>query len=73
MAKEAFTTSEGIYNTCYNVAGLAFQTPEALMRDGHFRSVRNNCIKRNNDTMWMFFILVWLYASVEYMGNSKSH
>jgi len=38
MAKEAFTTSEGIYNTCYNVAGLAFQTPEALMRDGHFRS-----------------------------------
>jgi hypothetical protein len=32
-------TSEGIYNTCFNVAGLAFQTPEALMRDGHFRSV----------------------------------
>jgi len=35
---EAFVTSEGIYNTCFNVAGLAFQTPEALMRDGHFRS-----------------------------------
>ncbi|CAF1547381.1 unnamed protein product, partial [Adineta ricciae] len=36
--KEAFLTSEGIYNTCFNVAGLAFQTPEALMRDCHFRS-----------------------------------
>jgi non-lysosomal glucosylceramidase len=31
-------TSKGIYDTCYNIAGLAFQTPEALMRDAHFRS-----------------------------------
>ncbi|CAF2719013.1 unnamed protein product [Rotaria sp. Silwood2] len=38
LKSQAFITSEGIYNTCYNVAGLAFQTPEALMRDGHFRS-----------------------------------
>ncbi|CAF4727784.1 unnamed protein product [Rotaria sp. Silwood1] len=38
LKTQAFVTSEGIYNTCYNVAGLAFQTPEALMRDGHFRS-----------------------------------
>jgi len=38
LEHEAFLTSEGIYNTCYNVAGLAFQTPEALMRDAHFRS-----------------------------------
>ncbi len=46
---EAFLTSEGIYNTCYNVAGLAFQTPEALMRDAHFRSVSPFIsIKRNS-------------------------
>ncbi|CAF1053763.1 unnamed protein product [Adineta steineri] len=36
--KEAFLTAEGIYNTCFNEAGLAFQTPEALTRDAHFRS-----------------------------------
>ncbi|CAF2632217.1 unnamed protein product [Rotaria sp. Silwood2] len=35
---EAFLTSEGIYNTCYNIAGLAFQTPEALTREARFRS-----------------------------------
>ena len=40
LKERAFTTAEGIYNTCFNVAGLAFQTPEALMRDAHFRSVR---------------------------------
>lgn len=40
MNASGFLTSEGLYQTCYNVAGLAFQTPEALMRDGHFRSVR---------------------------------
>ncbi|CAF1387897.1 unnamed protein product, partial [Didymodactylos carnosus] len=39
LVNEAFLTSEGIYNTCYNVVGLAFQTPEALMHDGRFRSV----------------------------------
>ncbi|CAF4494167.1 unnamed protein product [Rotaria socialis] len=38
MISQGFLTSEGVYNTCYNVAGLAFQTPEALMQDGHFRS-----------------------------------
>lgn len=48
MTEEAFTTSEGIYNTCYNIAGLAFQTPEALMRNGRFRSVRNNSIEKKN-------------------------
>lgn len=40
LKERAFATAEGIYNTCFNVAGLAFQTPEALMRDAHFRSVR---------------------------------
>ncbi|CAF4096168.1 unnamed protein product, partial [Rotaria magnacalcarata] len=35
---EAFLTSEGIYNTCYNIAGLAFQTPEALTSNSCFRS-----------------------------------
>lgn len=44
MTDEGFLTSEGIYNTCYNVAGLAFQTPEALMRDGRFRSVGHTCL-----------------------------
>ncbi|CAF0909888.1 unnamed protein product [Adineta ricciae] len=39
LKTQAFLTAEGIYNTCYNVAGLAFQTPEALMRDCRFRSV----------------------------------
>ncbi|CAF0984068.1 unnamed protein product [Adineta steineri] len=39
LRTQAFVTSEGIYNTCYNVAGLAFQTPEALTRESRFRSV----------------------------------
>lgn len=39
LKERAFSTAEGIYETCFNVAGLAFQTPEALMRDCHFRSV----------------------------------
>jgi hypothetical protein len=39
LKHEAFLTSEGIYNTCFNEAGLAFQTPEALQRDARFRSV----------------------------------
>ncbi|CAF0772366.1 unnamed protein product, partial [Didymodactylos carnosus] len=38
MTHEAFLTSEGIYNTCYNLAGLSFQTPEALMKTKTFRS-----------------------------------
>ncbi|CAF3473761.1 unnamed protein product [Rotaria sp. Silwood1] len=38
LENEAFVTSEGIYNTCYNIAGLAFQTPEALTRENRFRS-----------------------------------
>ncbi len=47
LRREAFLTSEGIYNTCYNEAGLAFQTPEALMRDAHFRSVSIYYIRIN--------------------------
>lgn len=38
---EAFVASEGIYDTCYNTAGLAFQTPEALTTNSRFRSVSN--------------------------------
>ena len=69
MRSEGFVTSEGIYNTCYNVAGLAFQTPEALMRDGRFRSVRPSVLSRSVHSPVIF--LVRIYASLKYMGDSK--
>ncbi len=63
-------TSEGIYNTCFNVAGLAFQTPEALMRDAHFRSVSISSLIIRHVNSDLFS--VWIYACIKYLVNTKS-
>lgn len=39
MNEQAWTTIEGMFNLCYNQLGLAFQTPEALMKSNVFRSL----------------------------------
>ncbi|XP_022092743.1 non-lysosomal glucosylceramidase-like [Acanthaster planci] len=38
LVKKGFQTASGIYHTCYNRAGLGFQTPEAILETQHFRS-----------------------------------
>ncbi|XP_022105236.1 non-lysosomal glucosylceramidase-like [Acanthaster planci] len=38
LVKEGFQTASGIYHTCYERAGLGFQTPEAIMLKQAFRS-----------------------------------
>jgi hypothetical protein len=39
MTTEAWETIEGMYNYCYNEAGLAFQMPEAIMKSNIYRSL----------------------------------
>lgn len=70
LKERAFSTAEGIYETCFNVAGLAFQTPEALMRDCHFRSVTDFLIF--SIIIDLNSISVWIHACIEHMGYSKS-
>ena len=37
--KEGFKTASGIYNTCFERLGMGFQTPEAIVANGNFRSL----------------------------------
>lgn len=39
MSEQAWATINGMYSLCYNKLGLAFQTPEALMKNNVFRSL----------------------------------
>ena len=39
MDEKAWETVNGLYELCYNRLGLAFQMPEALMRDNLCRSL----------------------------------
>ena len=39
MVQEGFRTAEGIYRTCFEKLGLGFQTPEAFLANGNFRSL----------------------------------
>jgi uncharacterized protein (DUF608 family) len=39
MNEKAWKTLEGMYNHLYNELGLAFQTPEALMKPNVYRSL----------------------------------
>lgn len=36
---EGFKTASGIYNTCFERLGMGFQTPEAIIANGNFRSL----------------------------------
>ena len=37
--EEGFKTASGIYNTCFERLGMGFQTPEAIVANGNFRSL----------------------------------
>ena len=37
--EEGFRTASGIYNTCFERLGMGFQTPEAFVANGNFRSL----------------------------------
>lgn len=39
LVEEGFKTASGIYNTCFERLGLGFQTPEAIVANGNFRSL----------------------------------
>jgi len=39
MAQQGFRTAEGVYRTCFEKLGLGFQTPEAYLASGNFRSL----------------------------------
>ena len=39
MNEQAWETIKGMFNLCYNQLGLAFQTPEALMKSNVYRSL----------------------------------
>jgi hypothetical protein len=39
MIEKAWQTIEGLYGLCYNELGLAFQTPEALLKSNVYRSL----------------------------------
>ncbi len=39
MNHRAWTTLEGMYHLLYNQLGLAFQTPEALIKSSTYRSI----------------------------------
>ena len=39
MSEKAWNIITGLYNLCYNELGLAFQMPEALMKDTEYRSL----------------------------------
>lgn len=36
---EGFATARGVYKTCYEELGLGYQTPEAYVRSGDYRSL----------------------------------
>lgn len=37
--QQGFRTAEGVYRTCFEKLGLGFQTPEAYLANGNFRSL----------------------------------
>lgn len=39
LVDEGFKTASGIYNTCFERLGMGFQTPEAIIANGNFRSL----------------------------------
>lgn len=39
MIEEGFKTASGIYNTCFERLGMSFQTPEAIVANGNYRSL----------------------------------
>ena len=39
MVQQGFRTAEGVYRTCFEKLGLGFQTPEAYLASGNFRSL----------------------------------
>lgn len=39
MIEEAFRTAEGVYRTVYERIGLGYETPEALLGWGSYRSI----------------------------------
>jgi len=39
LVEEGFQTASGIYNTCFERLGMGFQTPEAIVANGNFRSL----------------------------------
>lgn len=39
MVQQGFRTAEGVYRTCFEKLGLGFQTPEAYLANGNFRSL----------------------------------
>ncbi|XP_073242353.1 non-lysosomal glucosylceramidase-like isoform X1 [Porites lutea] len=39
LVEEGFRTASGIYNTCFERLGMGFQTPEAIVANGNFRSL----------------------------------
>ncbi|XP_068685354.1 non-lysosomal glucosylceramidase-like isoform X1 [Montipora capricornis] len=39
LVEEGFKTASGIYNTCFERLGMGFQTPEAIVANGNFRSL----------------------------------
>ncbi|XP_031554727.1 non-lysosomal glucosylceramidase-like [Actinia tenebrosa] len=39
MVEEGFKTASGIYNTCFERLGMGFQTPEAIVANGNYRSL----------------------------------
>lgn len=39
MIEEGFKTASGIYNTCFERLGMGFQTPEAIVANGNYRSL----------------------------------
>ena len=58
MNDKAWKTLEGMYDLLYNRLGLAFQTPEALMKPNVYRSLG-----------YMRALCIW---SVQYALDSKS-
>uniref|UniRef100_A0A6A7G381 Non-lysosomal glucosylceramidase-like n=2 Tax=Hirondellea gigas TaxID=1518452 RepID=A0A6A7G381_9CRUS len=39
MVKEGFATAEGVYRTVHEEIGLAYEAPESLFADGHYRAI----------------------------------
>ena len=39
MEDKAWKTIEGLYHWCYNQLGLAFQMPEAILKNNIYRSL----------------------------------
>ncbi|EDO27312.1 predicted protein, partial [Nematostella vectensis] len=39
LVDEGFKTASGIYNTCFERLGMNFQTPEAIVANGNYRSL----------------------------------